>query len=338
MFRTLRTAIAVAVLASASACQASPRSISSTDASSPLRLERKIPLPGVAGRIDHLAIDLEHDLLFVAEYGNGSVDAVDLVAGRVVGRITGLREPQGIAVLSDGQVVVACGDGSVHFYARTDRHEIAKLVLDDDADNVRVDPRNGHGVVGYGSGALAVIDPASHRVVSTLALPGHPEGFRLIGARVLVNVPDRGAIVAADLDASKTTGSWSTGVHRLNFPPAIDPNGHWFALAYRLPASLQLRDVGGGAVVATRPTCGDADDLFFGLDHLLLVCGAGYVDVSSVTNRSEAVRVATAPGTRTGLFVPELNTLFVAAPAREGSAAVWVLRVAEETQRDTQVR
>ena len=328
----LRVIAAFAAL-STSACQAAPRTISPTDAASPLRLEGKIPLPDVAGRIDHLAIDLAHHLLFVAEYGNGTVDAVDLVAGRVVGRISGLHEPQGVAVLSDGQVVVACGDGSVHFYAAADRHEIASLSLGDDADNARIDPRNGHVVVGYGSGALAVIDPVSHRVVKKLALPGHPEGFRLIGANVLINIPDRGAIVAADLDAGKVTGSWPTGMHRLNFPLAIDPKGRSFALAYRLPASLQLRYVGDGAVIATRPACGDADDLFFDGDRLLLVCGAGHVDVSSVTNLSEAVvRVATAPGARTGLFVPELHTLFVAAPARGADAAVWILRIADESR------
>lgn len=102
---------------STAACQAEPAPISTEDSRSPLHLERKIALPGVKGRIDHLAFDPVHDLVFVAEYGNGTVDAVDLAAGRVVGRIAGLHEPQGIGVSADGeQIVVACGDGTVHFY------------------------------------------------------------------------------------------------------------------------------------------------------------------------------------------------------------------------------
>ena len=84
-----RVTLAFAALASATACQAEPRTISPKDAAAPLRLERIIPMPHVKGRIDHLAMDLAHHLLFVAEYGNGSVDAVDLVSGRVVGRIGG---------------------------------------------------------------------------------------------------------------------------------------------------------------------------------------------------------------------------------------------------------
>ena len=328
MIAMLRATAVLAALASASACQASPRTISPSDPASPLRLERTIALPDVAGRIDHLAIDLRDKLLFVAEYGNGTVDAVDLATGKVAGRITGLHEPQGITVLPDGQVVVACGDGSVHFYSAADRHEIAVLTLGDDADNVRVDARNGHVVVGYGSGALAVIDPATHHVLANLPLAGHPEGFRLNGGHVLINIPDRGAIVAADIDTGKVTASWPTGARRLNFPLAVDPGGRWFALAYRFPAALQVRNAAKGDVISTRSACGDADDLFIDGDRFLLVCGAGHVDVSSTKDPGgETVRVTTAAGARTGLFVPELKTLIVAAPARGGSAAMlWLLR------------
>lgn len=324
---TGRIALALFALLPTPACQAAPHVFSPENARSPLKLERKISLPDVAGRIDHLAIDLSHHLLFLAEYGNGTVDAVDLETGGVEGRISGLHEPQGIAVLPDGQqVVVACGDGTVHFYATKDRHEIAQLSLDDDADNVRIDPRNGHVVVGYGSGGLAVIDPVTHQVISRMPLPGHPEGFRLLRSKVFVNVPDRGAILMGDLDTGRITASWPTGMHRLNFPLAIDPAGHWFAIAFRLPAALQLRDTSDGLVRATGTACGDADDLFIDGDRLYLVCGAGHVDIVSITHpEAQTQRVATSPRARTGLFVPELKTLFVAVPARGGAAAIWVL-------------
>lgn len=317
----------MAALAMPSACHASPRTVSASDLSSPLRLERTIKLPRVDGRIDHLAIDLPHKQVFVAEYGNGTVDAVDLESGKVVGRITGLHEPQGVAVLGDGQLVVACGDGSVHFYAAADRHELAVLNLGDDADNVRVDIRNGHVIVGYGGGALAVIDSATHRLLSTLKLADHPEGFRLAGGKAIINIPDRGSIVLADIDAGAVTATWSTGMRKLNFPLAIAPGGGWFALAYRLPAALQGRSM-DGSVVSTRSACGDADDLFIDRDHFLLVCGAGHVDVSSTMDANDQiVRVRTVPGAHTGLFVPELRSLIVAVPARGGAAAaLWVLK------------
>jgi hypothetical protein len=330
--RPLALPVALTLLCSASACQASPRALAADDPASPLSLESKITLPNVAGRIDHLAIDQHRRLLFVAEYVNGTVDVLDLAAGKVVGRIAGLHQPQGVAVLRDGDVAVACGDGSVHFYSATDRHEIAKIDLGEDADNLRVDRRSGHLVVGYGSGGLAVIDPGTHRVISSTSLSGHPEGYALVGSEAVVNVPDEGSIALVNIDASKMVASWSTGLHRLNFPLEIDPTGKWAALAYRLPAALQIRDLGNGSIISTHTTCGDADGLFIARDRILVVCGSGQVEVASATDpQADPVRVTTAPGSRTGLFVPELHTLFVAVPARAGEAAIWVMKIKDGT-------
>ena len=82
-----------------------------------LELERTIALPNVPGRIDHLAVDVSHQRLFVAELGNGSVDAVDLSSG-ATRRIGGLKEPQGLAYLPDRNelVVTSAGDGTVRFF------------------------------------------------------------------------------------------------------------------------------------------------------------------------------------------------------------------------------
>ena len=47
-------------------------------AGGPLELEAKIPLGAVSGRIDHLAVDLKRQQLFVAELGNESLGVVNL--------------------------------------------------------------------------------------------------------------------------------------------------------------------------------------------------------------------------------------------------------------------
>ena len=312
---------AAALLLGVPACsQAQP-----TDPRSPLVLERTIALPDTKGRIDHLAIDLADHRLFVAEIANGTVDEVDLTSGKVIGRIAGLPEPQGVAWLTaEHELVVACGNGSVRFYS-ADRHELARIELGDDADNVRVDPRNGHVIVGYGKGALVTIDPSIHKVIAKLALPGHPEGFRLSGSRAYINVPDDGSVIAADIDQGRQLARWPTGLHRLNFPLALDPSGKSLIIAYRLPAALATIDTATGRTISLWSACGDADDLFLAASHILLVCGTGHVDVVAEDGKSQ--RVPTAEGARTGLYVPELNTLFVAVPVRGHPAAIWALRL-----------
>ena len=137
-----------------------PAATSAQTASPPLILEAKIPLGQVSGRIDHLGIDLERKRLLVAELGNNSLGVVDLSAGKVLHRIDGVSEPQGAAYVpsSDSIFVASAGDGSVRVLRGEDLTPISRIELGDDADNVRVDAAHKQVLVGYGKGALAVID------------------------------------------------------------------------------------------------------------------------------------------------------------------------------------
>ena len=75
-----------------------------------------------------------------------------------------------------------------------------------------------------------------------------------------------------------------------------------------------------GAVIAELATCEDADDVFFDArrKRIYVSCGVGVVDVFERDEASTRPlgRVSTHAGARTSLFVPELDRLFVAVPAR----------------------
>ena len=49
----------------------------------PLRMVQTIPLPNVEGRIDHMAVDVKGQQLFIAALGNNTVEVVDLQAASV---------------------------------------------------------------------------------------------------------------------------------------------------------------------------------------------------------------------------------------------------------------
>jgi YVTN family beta-propeller protein len=104
-------------------------------------LEVKIPLGKVRGRIDHMAIDLARQRLFVAELGNNSVGIVDLVTRKVIHTISGLRAPQGVGYLPEADIlyVANADDGSVRLFRGSDYAAIGRINLGEDADNVRVD-------------------------------------------------------------------------------------------------------------------------------------------------------------------------------------------------------
>src|SRR5262245_510480 len=65
--------------------------------SAPLSLAQTVSLPDVRGRIDHLAVDVDAERLFVAALGNDSVEVIDLRNARRSQRLEALQEPQGVA-------------------------------------------------------------------------------------------------------------------------------------------------------------------------------------------------------------------------------------------------
>jgi DNA-binding beta-propeller fold protein YncE len=302
----------------------------------PLELEATIALPNVKGRIDHLAVDLARERLFIAELGNGSVDAIDLRSRQTIQRITGLEEPQGIAYAPgpDLLAVAGGGDGALHFYKGEDFASVGRIVLGEDADNVHLDSRTGHLLVGYGAGALAVIDPALRQKLAETPLPAHPEGFQLApdGRTAFVNLPDANEIGVVDLSAKRLKDAWKVPSLSANFPIAVSANGDLVASVFRNPARLVLISLPTGKVAEQLDTCGDADDVFFDgkRSRIYVSCGAGALDVfqQQATATTRIQQIKTGAGARTSLFVPELDRLFVAvrADGSGGDAKILVFR------------
>src|SRR5207247_9894098 len=178
---------------------------SAAASSAPLVLETEIPLRDVSGRIDHMAVDLAHRRLFVAELGNDSLEVIDLTGRRPVHRLTGLKAPQGVVYEPvSALLAVANGDdGSLLFFDGANFAPAGRLDLGSDADDLRRDDRTGHLLVGFGEGGLAIIDAKTRSKLREFRLPAHPEGFQLSpdGLSVYVNVPDARQIGVMDLSS-----------------------------------------------------------------------------------------------------------------------------------------
>src|SRR3954469_11496802 len=313
----------------------SPLMAEAQTAAASLQLEAKIPLGSVIGRIDHLAIDLKRQWLSVAELGNDSVGVIDVANRKLISTMRGFKEPQGIAYepSTDTLYIANAGDGSVRLMRADDFTLLGRIDLGDDADNFRIDPQHGQVLVGYGKGSLAVIDPKTHAKLADIPLRAHPESFQIepSGARAFVNVPDAGLIQVIDLAKGQAIGAFPTQGHHANFPMALDSAAHRILIVFRSPPRLLVLSDADGSAVADLTTCGDADDLFVDArrHRVYVICGAGAVDVfeDNAGVYQRIGQVGTAPGARTGLFVPELDRLFVAVRAAGSEpAAIWVLR------------
>ena len=291
----------------------------------PLTLVGAIDLPRVEGRIDHLAVDLAAQRLYVAALGNNTVEVLDVKSNTHVKSLPGFREPQGIAVVPDGKLVaVANGQGEgVQFLDAADFHPVRAVRLGDDSDNVRYDAAAHRVFVGFGAGALASVTPGDGKLLGEAKLAGHPESFQLerAGSRVFVNVPDANQIVVVDRTAMKVAATWPVVTAKANFPMALDEANHHVFIGCRRPAKVLVYDTTTGKESGSFDIVGDTDDLFFDAarKRLYVSGGEGFVDVlqeQEAGRFSRVAHIATAAGARTSLFVPEQSRLYLAVPHR----------------------
>lgn len=292
----------------------------------PLDLVASIPMPGVKGRIDHMALDAKRNRLLVAALGNGTIEALSLEKKECERSIDGLEAPQGLAYLPDlDRIVVACGgDGSVRFYRGETFDLAAKVDLGDDADNVRYDASTQKVYVGFADGAIAAIGAKTPSLLAKTDVGAHPESFQLEagGRRIFVNVAGKGEVVVVDRFEMTSRARWKLGDASANFPMAVDESGKRLFVGCRTPPSVLVLDTESGKIVTKAECSSDPDDLFLDAkrSRLYVTCGAGSIDVfdrEGSDGLKLRTKIETRRGARTGLYDAESDRLFVAAP-KEG--------------------
>jgi DNA-binding beta-propeller fold protein YncE len=292
-----------------------------------LRLEKLIELPGVKGRIDHMAINLKDQVLYVAALGNNSVEVVDLQKGEIIHSIKELDEPQGIAYIpAQNEIVIANGgNGNCVFYDANNYTFITSLHLSGDADNIRYSNSTGKIYVGYGDGGIAVIDAATHNQVGDVKLPAHPESFQIDQKNNLLfaNLPGVHSIAIIDLHDNKIVNTLETGGLKENFPMTLDTAHSRFIVGFRNPALLVVYDYKSGKAINRVDLVSDADDIFYYEEKQQVFAsgGGGYINIFDKNTDGSYKKVAnifTRSGARTSLLIPSLDTYLI---AERGSAA-----------------
>jgi YVTN family beta-propeller protein len=308
--------------------QCSNGQIKNNKADAPLIFVGSIPLPNVSGRIDHLAFNAKKQVIYVAALGNNTIEVVDLKNKKVVHTIKGLGEPQGIRFIPESNVIfVANGnDGTCDVFSADSYQRISSFKLEGDADNVRYDAGTKRIYVGYGNGGIAIIDATTFKRLADIKLSGHPESFQLDNKRIFVNVPDAHLVEIIDLEKKSIEAKWNMEQATSNFPMALDATNHRLFIGCRHPAKLLVINTESGKTIASYNTDSDTDDIFYdsSLKQIYMSCGGGYIEVFKQINKDKyesLSKTETRSGARTSLFVPELNQLIVAAPARSSREA-----------------
>jgi len=299
------------------------------DAQTALEPVGAIPLPGVDGRIDHMAADVQGHRLFMTALGNDTVEVLDVEHAKRIHTISGCSEPQGLTFLPkpDRLFIANGGSDELKVYDGAKFQLLKTTGALADADNARADVAGNLVYAGYGRGALGVFDTNGVQIAG-IPLDGHPESFQLEqnGNRIFVNVPGDRSIAVIDRGQKKVVAKWRLAEAHSNFPMALDEANHRLFIGCRSPACLLVLDTTSGLTVAQVEISGDTDDVFYDAKRncLYVSCGEGFLDVIQCRAGNRYERTAHEPtrvGTRTCFYSPDSDRLYLAVPQRRGQDA-----------------
>src|SRR5215472_9649124 len=147
-------------------------------ASDALVLKQTIPLKGVPGKLDHLAVDEKGERLFVANKPNNTLDIVDLKAGKLIKQIPDQGKVSGVDYAADlDMIYVGNGAGICNAFKGKDYSPVFSTPAPN-ADNVHY--HSGLKLVYVGQDEiLSVLDAKTGDVKAKIELPGAVHGFQI---------------------------------------------------------------------------------------------------------------------------------------------------------------
>jgi len=319
-----------------------PAPISKTDAQErlPLRLVQTIPMPNVKGRIDHMDVDVQGKRLFVAGLENGSLEVVDLGAGKWSKSVPDFKKTQGVAyVPSLNKVFVASGDDAMLRVFRGDSLELIDSVkLEPGPNRVTYDPHTNVLYVGYGGkdagkdyGEVGIIEAKTDKHVGDIKVDAHPAELLLdsSGKTLYVFVSASSKVQVADTQKREVVSTWPVSSQR-NGDGAFGEKTHRLFIGTRTPPKMIAMDANTGKEVASLPTVEGMDGVYFNAaQKRVYVSGGRDNDVGSVfvyqqkdADHYELIgKIPTRSGAGTSFWSPELNRFYVAAPAHDNEEA-----------------
>ena len=230
-----------------------------------LVLVKTIPLKGVAGKLDHLAVDSKGERLFVANKPNNTLDIVDLKTGKVILQIVDQGKASGVAYAADlDMIYVGNGAGTCNAFNGKDFKQVFSTPTPN-ADNVHYHSGNQTVYVGQGE-TLSELDARTGEIKAAIKLPGSVHGFRIDkkAGKIYTVLTKPNLLGVVDIANREVTDKFELTLSDAGSPIAQDAeNGLLFVGCAKKKPMVVVFDAKTGKEVTSVEIPAGIDDLHF---------------------------------------------------------------------------
>lgn len=310
--------------------------------SAPLELLGRTDLPGYTGDFDHFAADLKTNRLFLAAEDHGTLEVFNLKTGEHERTLQVVQIPHAIFFVpgTNSMIVTDSGQQLSPVLDATTFKVLGHIKLAPGADSSTYDASTGHLYIVTGGKDVAMqvsylneIDPGTGHLLRQLRLDSdHAEAVRVEqhSGRIFVNIADKNYVAVVDKKDFEVIARWPISGAKTNLCMALDEQDHRIFVVTRNPTKMFVLNTDNGKTVAVLDVPSVSDGVFYdSLRKRIYVPGAvgeiGVYQQIDPDHYRELARVASEKGAKSGILVPELNRLYVAASpgTRVGGAILW---------------
>ena len=298
----------------------------------PLKLAQTITLPGLKdGDFDHFQVDPAGMRLFLAAEDNSAIEVIDLRTNKVIQKVTGAKAPHSMGYNTELKKLYIVDDGGpnqVEVFDGTTFKLLTTIPMDAHADVSVYDPATQLFYVGNGGRQakedytlISVIDTKTDKKAGDIKIDAdriETIRFEAKGPRMFTNMYFKGSVAVIDRTKPSVVATWSFAQEGKNFASmALDQADHRLFVHARDPGKVLVIDSESGKLITSLPCVGDYDDAIYdpGTRRLYLI-GTPFLKVwqkSEEGDRYDTLgQVPTAFHAETGIFVPQLNRLYIA--------------------------
>jgi DNA-binding beta-propeller fold protein YncE len=298
----------------------------------PLKLAQTIPLPGLHdGDFDHFQIDPAGMRLFLAAEENSAIEVIDLRTNKVIQKVTGPKAPHSMGYNTEVKKLYVVDDGGpnqVEVFDGATFKLLTTLPMDAHADVSSYDPATQLLYVGNGGRQakedytlISVIDTKTDKKVGDIKIDAdriETIRFETKTTRMFTNMYYKGSVAVIDRAKQSVIATWSFAQEGKNLASmALDEADHRLFVHARDPGKVLVIDSESGKLITTLPCVGDYDDSIYdpGTRRLYMI-GTPFLKVFQKSEEGDRYdtlgQVQTAFHAETGIFVPQLNRLYIA--------------------------
>jgi hypothetical protein len=308
-------------------------------APAPLKLVQTIPLPGVDGALDHMAIDIQRQRLFVPAEQHGTVEVLDLKTGNRIRTISAARWPSTVIYHQQSNEIFVSdrADGTCKVFNGETYELVKSIKLAVGADNAAYDaPSHSVYIAAGGRHAgmpytlLAIVNALSREHAGDIQVDSanvQAMAFESSGPRMYAALADVSKVAVIDREKRTVLTTWSlTPQCQKPYTLALDGAHHRLFVGCRLyatqaewwqPGKMVVVDSDSGKVMMAFDAGGGADEMFFdyATQRIYLQGYEGIADVWKEIDSDHYQSIGKIQGGvhgKTSLLVPELKRYYVA--------------------------